>query len=266
MFRPAKHRFLSAALCALALGGWLLLQIAPGIVVWAAGEHDGGGSMPGMEGGGGGDATAAGLQVTYAAFPGEPKPSEVFQAIFIITNDRKPVTASPTLIYEFITDEAANFDVDTARATEVLPGVYEVSLSLKYAGQYRLTLSYLHDDANFTNTFIQEISHPHSHQSGSLGELRLDLHNINELTAGPGQQLEFDVDADDPAFDAAEITVYIQDQSGLLDLGTRTLTVNAEGHYVTPADIDFSADAPKWDITIETVNYGTKTFTIHLPK
>ena len=264
MFRPAKHRFLSATLCALALGGWLLLQIAPGIVVWAAGEHGGGDSMPGMGGGGGDGATAAGLQVTYAAFPGEPKPSEVFQAIFIITNDREPVTASPTLTYEFITDEAAKFDVDTARATEVLPGVYEVSLSLKYAGQYRLTLSYLHDDANHTNTFIQEITHPHSHQDGLAGEeLRLDLHNINDLTAATGQEFEFDVD---PAAAAAEITVRIQDQSGLLDLGTRTLTVNAEGHYVTPADIDFSADAPKWDITIETVNYGTKTFTIHLPK
>ncbi len=233
-------------------------------IVWA----DGGG-MGGMDMGGGGDGDvgpSAGLQMTYAAFPGEFFPGESFTAVLVITNGSKPLSAALTLLYEYVTDDPTQLDIGTAMVMPFLPGVYGAELELKYAGLYRLTYTFVANDATTTHTVIQVVGDPHVELADAAGEeVHVALHNFNELIESAGQKLEFEIEAADPDAVAAEITVYIQDQSGLLDLGTRVLTPGADGHYETPADIDLSGGAPRWDITIETVNYGTKTFTIKLP-
>ncbi len=245
----------------------LVLGLSP--ILLGVEGHDG------MDMGGDDDtttSTATGeLQLSYAVLPGEPQPMDTFRAVLVVTADDVPVTAlSLTLTYEFINagGEALSDGDDVGAAAMVmerLDGVYEASLALKYAGQYRMTYSFMHNDANTTHTVLQEIKHPHAMQSGTSGSLHIELHNFNELTALAGQTLEFEVEADDEAAAAAEVTVYIQDQSGLLNVVQTTLALNADGHYELVTAADFSGDAPKWDVTIDTTTYGTGVFTITLP-
>jgi len=259
-----RSNFRFAVVVGLVICGLVLaFEVGSTRVLWAAAGHDG------MDMGGDGGTTTSTvtgeLEFSHAVLPGEPQPSDAFTAVLVVTADDVSVTSlSPTLTYEFV--DAALGDVGTAAMVmERLDGVYEASLSLKYAGQYRLTYSFVHNDANITHTVLQEISHPHSAQSGTSGGLPLGLENFNNLTAAINQTLEFEVEADDEADAAGEVTVYIQDQSGLLNAGQSTLTVNADGNYETDGTANLSGDAPKWDITIKTTNYGTKTFTITLP-
>lgn len=258
----AKKRILLLGALALVTFGLCVGSALPRSMLWAAGGH-GGMDM------GGGDGTTVitgtGLQLTYAAFPGEPLPGEDFRAVLIVTNDSMPLDVSPILIYEFISADPTQTEVGTVGLSMLLPGVFEAKLALRYAGLYRLTYTFTNNDAVTTHVALQGVALPHAHQDGALGELEADLENYNELAEAAGQKLEFELEGDDVVTAAGEIVVHIQDQSGLLDLGTRVLTLSPDGHYETPADIDFSGGAPKWDITIETQNFGAKTFTIQLP-
>lgn len=229
----------------------------------AAGGHEGGG------GEGGSSSGAGGLKNWYAAFPGEVQPGQRFTAVLVLTDDAVPVSgASPSLVYEFLDVEGDGVsEIGGASTDESQPGVYTSILTLKYAGSYRLTYSFTHNDATVTQVATQVINHPHVEMSGASGDTEIEIHNFNELTAAAGQVLEFDIEdiaiLGDPTF-----AIYLQDRSGLLNLTPTAWTVSdltlSGTHYESPA-VDLSAAPPSWELTITSTGFGEETLSITLP-